>query len=76
MHRHSTRWAHHQNQRHFRIMSYHAIPETIDLLVVLLLIIIDQVSILCVFACRYLYVNIFLEYVLNEIYMIMSQSNV
>ena len=32
--------------------------------------------ILCVFACRYLYVYIFLEYVLNEIYIIMSQSNV
>ena len=32
--------------------------------------------ILCVIACRYLYVYIFLEYVLNEIYMIMSQSNV
>ena len=32
--------------------------------------------ILCVFACRYLYVYVFLEYVLNEIYIIMSQSNV
>ena len=32
--------------------------------------------ILCVFAWRYLYVYIFLEYVLNEIYIIMSQSTV
>ena len=32
--------------------------------------------ILCVFAWRYLYVCIFLEYVLNEIYIIMSQSTV
>ena len=32
--------------------------------------------ILCVFACRYLYECIFLEYVLHEIYIIISQSNV
>ena len=35
-----------------------------------------SVIILCVFAWRYLYVYIFLEYVLNEIYIIMSQSTV